>query len=180
MEGDTEVETKMLDFVRTKLTLRDPNVDGNVPTSSSPSKPGIAELAVLSTRISLYFEPSRQSARELEENLHREYIRSGTPSEPILAEAAAHERAIISNRNDDSVATVLHHFVDSDLIDKGFRGELIARLMLTLAYDQAITNHWGTREMVKMDKSFAVVDVRCRAFWKRYWEPENTLSRLEV
>lgn len=63
-----------------------------------------AKWAVLSTRLSLDFESAQycESARQMEANQvashmrilysvpkHREYMRSGTPSEPILAEAAA-------------------------------------------------------------------------------------------
>jgi hypothetical protein len=61
-------------------------------------------LAALSTRILLDFESRRESTRRLEMELvernmriaysvpsHREYVRSGTPSEPILAGGAARE-----------------------------------------------------------------------------------------
>lgn len=63
-----------------------------------------AKLAVFSTRILFEFDPHKQAVWDLEAKLveghmriaysalaHRECYRSGTPSEPILAEAVAQE-----------------------------------------------------------------------------------------
>ncbi len=103
-------------------------------------------LAVLSVCIMLDFEPPRAvadqtEAIQVERHMriaysvpqHRAYMRSGTPSEPILAEAAAQLTRYVSNP-----PTRLAAFVNQGLVDKGHAGELTARLLLTLAYQSAI------------------------------------------
>ena len=93
----------------------------------------------------LNFEPRRISAIK-EENLmvaghlrvanvipsHREYLISSTPSEPIVAEAAAQVHL-----KESMIKTLCDH-VTGGLIEKGQRGELAARLLLTLAHDAAL------------------------------------------
>jgi hypothetical protein len=63
---------------------------------------------------------------------HREYVISWTPWEPIIAEAAAQ---VLRRQN---MVTLLAQNVREGLIDKGQRGELVARLLLTLAHDLAL------------------------------------------
>lgn len=63
---------------------------------------------------------------------HREYMYSGSPSEPVLAEAAAQAMSSMLN-----VVEPLASYVRNGLIQKGERGELVARLLLTLAHDHA-------------------------------------------
>lgn len=67
---------------------------------------------------------------------HREYMRSGAPSEPILAEAAARVMAK-SMPSKGILSEKILAYVQSGLISKGERGELVARLLLTLAHDAA-------------------------------------------
>ena len=104
-----------------------------------------ALLAAISVRLMLNFEPRRISAIK-EENLmvaghlrvanaipsHREYLISSTPSEPIVAEAAAQVHL-----KESMIKTLCDH-VTGGLIEKGQRGELAARLLLTLAHDAAL------------------------------------------
>ncbi len=103
-------------------------------------------LAVLSVCIMLDFEPPRvvadqTEAIQVERHMriaysvpqHRAYMRSGTPSEPILAEAAAQLMKYVKD-----APKTLADFVNKGLVDKGHAGELAARLLLTLAYHQAI------------------------------------------
>ena len=75
---------------------------------------------------------------------HRYYMHSSYPSEPILAEAAA---SIWSRcrekRGDLAIPRMLERHLNTTLIDKGERGELVARLILTLAYDAAVRRHKG-------------------------------------
>ncbi|KAG8993200.1 hypothetical protein FRB94_010956 [Tulasnella sp. JGI-2019a] len=133
--GDPEVKANLLDFARTKLTLHDP--DGRDDYKSALQL-RMAQLAALSIRLLPPLDPSRQYARDLEENLvanhmrigfsvpkHREHIRTGTPSEPILAEAAAHEMAILS-RQDDGVAIALVEHADHGLAGSKTTGKLHA------------------------------------------------------
>ncbi|PSR72358.1 hypothetical protein PHLCEN_2v11764 [Hermanssonia centrifuga] len=138
------VRKDMINFAHTKLIGH-----GNIlPTGASPEereRNGL--LAAIGTRILLEFDTSREESRKREMQLveghmriaysvpiHRQYIRSGYPSEPILAEAAAHEM----NSETQPIINVLSNSIDNGLIDKGNRGELVARLILTQAYDKAI------------------------------------------
>jgi hypothetical protein len=102
-------------------------------------------LAALSVRLLLEFEPRRTQAMEVEKLMiaghlrvaniipqHREYVFSSTPSEPIVAEAACQ----VLRRKD--MVHLLSQNVNEGLIEKGQRGELVARLLLTLAHDQAL------------------------------------------
>ena len=72
---------------------------------------------------------------------HREYMRSSYPSEPILAEAAAHiweKYQQGSERPEAVIPEMLQEHLMAGVIGKGERGELVARLLLTLAYDAAV------------------------------------------
>ncbi|KAF9465579.1 hypothetical protein BDZ94DRAFT_1346066 [Collybia nuda] len=102
-------------------------------------------LAALSIRLLLEFEPLNEMAKNKEVKLvaghirviysvpqHSLYLRSGTPSEPLLAEAAAQ---IMVGRDPLSL---LQNYLSHGLISKGERGELIGRLLLTLARDKAL------------------------------------------
>jgi hypothetical protein len=104
-----------------------------------------AELAALSVRLSLEFEPRRDASREKENSLveghmrvaysvpiHREYMRSGYSSEPILAEAAAE----MMKKFD--VLAALVDVTSNGLIQKGELGELVGRTLLMRAHDKAI------------------------------------------
>ncbi len=136
----------MVKFAREKLTGRRVSSElDDFPRLSERPKEGM--IAALSTRILLEFEPTRESARTFEMSLverhmriaysvptHREYYRSGNPSEPILAEAAAQEMSSSSR----PIAELLRDYINEGLIDEGTRGELVGRLLLTLAYDKAI------------------------------------------
>ena len=102
-------------------------------------------LAALSVRLILEFEPWRIRAMEVKnlmvtghlqvENVipdHREYVISSTLSEPIVAEAAAQ---VLHGQN---MVLLLAQNMSKGLIEKGQRGELVARLLLTLAHDRAL------------------------------------------
>jgi hypothetical protein len=106
-----------------------------------------ARFAILSMRLLLSFEPLRESTRSFEAEqvagymrvaysvpLHREYMRSGSSSEPILAEAAAQ----LMNATGVGVIRAFSETMNDDLIRKGDRGEEVARLLLTLAHDLAV------------------------------------------
>ena len=124
----------MIEFAMMKLAARNyGRYDGN------------SYLAAISVRLMLDFEPRRIAAME-NENLmvagylrvanviprHREYVISSTPSEPIVAEAAAQ---VLREQN---MINLLFSHVRDGLIEKGQRGELVARLLLTLAHDAAL------------------------------------------
>ena len=60
---------------------------------------------------------------------HRQHLRGGTPSEPVLA------RGVMNDMN--SLATITD-FLKDGFISKGERGELLARLLFTLAHDKCV------------------------------------------
>jgi hypothetical protein len=104
-------------------------------------------FAALSTRIMIDVEPRRQAGRALESALvhshlrtvysvpqHREYMRTGTPSEPILAEAAA----VLQHEIGIPPLTFLQYILENNLVGKGERGDLVVRTLLVMAMDSAI------------------------------------------
>ncbi|RDB20920.1 hypothetical protein Hypma_012066 [Hypsizygus marmoreus] len=115
------------------------------------------ELAAASVRLLFDFEPRRAAAAQLESRLveghmriaysvpdHREYLCSGAPSEPLLAEAAG--RILHLGWRDKAVPPkipALVHLVsetlDKGLLSKGEPSELVAKLLLTLAHDACVT-----------------------------------------
>ncbi|KAJ7226128.1 hypothetical protein GGX14DRAFT_423974, partial [Mycena pura] len=107
----------------------------------------VAAFAAVSTRVLIDVEPQRETARRLISTLvcnhlrtvflapaHREYMMTGTPSEPILAEAAA----VIMHESQVSIVKFLQAVLASNLISKRERGELVARALLIMAIDRAI------------------------------------------
>ncbi|KAI1792023.1 hypothetical protein LXA43DRAFT_1008973 [Ganoderma leucocontextum] len=111
-----------------------------------------AQTAVLDVRIMLRFDPRRSAARLRERELvasHMrmvysiprdcEYLRSGYSSEPILAEAAAHQlHAWRVVENADVAVAILERDFDDDLLDRGEIRETVGRLLLILARDRAV------------------------------------------
>ena len=107
--------------------------------------------AIVDLRLMFDYEPRREAARAFEAELvashmrtafsvpqTREYIRSGYPSEPLLAEAAAQQMRVFRSHDPNFTVDILMDNFDSGLLDKGERGELVARELLTSAYDRAI------------------------------------------
>lgn len=134
-EGDDEVRRYIIQFAITKLK------GGNGSDKISDD----AVLAALSTRHLLLFEPDRRApgvttevyeeglAREYRQVAlhmrtvhsipeHREHLRTSTPSEPILAEAAGQLLLIWGGSQVEFLANSLH-----PLIGKGEPGELTGR-----------------------------------------------------
>ncbi|CAE6449509.1 unnamed protein product [Rhizoctonia solani] len=108
------------------------------------------ELAALSIRIGITFESTTHASREAESQQveshmrvvygipkYWEYMRTGTPSEPVLAEAAA--RYLNPIFNGDKISTagprILFENCQNDFIARGERGKLCGRLLVTVAHD---------------------------------------------
>ncbi|KIM83548.1 hypothetical protein PILCRDRAFT_6971 [Piloderma croceum F 1598] len=106
-------------------------------------------LAVVDVLLTLDFEPRRQVTCIREAQLvashmriafsvpkEREYIRSGYPSEPLLAEAAARQMDEFQTLTPDInvMLDTLKHELDSGLLDQGQRGKVVFRLLLSQAY----------------------------------------------
>jgi hypothetical protein len=109
-----------------------------------------ALAAALSVRVILDFDVARKIARAYEEKLvesymrvaffvptHREYLRGGTPSEPLLAEAAAQ---VLNARNslDREAPDLLAKLFEQGLLARGERGEMVGRLLWTIAHDRVV------------------------------------------
>ncbi|KAF8761658.1 hypothetical protein RHS01_01192 [Rhizoctonia solani] len=108
-------------------------------SGGAPSRTSQAELAALSVRIGIAFESMNPAARETESQQverhmrivyaipeHREYMRTGTSSEPVLAEAASNPRILADN-------------CQKGFLARGERGQLCGRLLVTIAHDIALT-----------------------------------------
>jgi len=111
--------------------------------------------AVLDVLLNLDFEPRRQAAYDREAKLvaghmriafsvpkDHEYLRSGYPSEPLMAEAAAQqmdEFQMLDGNPDTSVmAHILKSEFSSGLLDQGQRGEIVFRQLVSEAYRRAV------------------------------------------
>lgn len=111
-----------------------------------------AVLAVVDVLLTLDFEPRRQITRDREAQLvashmrtafsvpqERGYIRSGYPSEPLLAEAASRQMDKFQTLTDTNVMlNTLKHELDSGLLDQGQRGEVVFRLLLSEAHRRGV------------------------------------------
>ncbi|TFK36232.1 hypothetical protein BDQ12DRAFT_254389 [Crucibulum laeve] len=140
----------MVAFAKMKLTGMD---YGGSDISKTEPLPLRSVLAALSTRLLLDFEPRREAGREMEKQLiegnmrivysvlrHREYFRSGTPSEPILAEAATVVMRELTEKN-FTIPALLSSFVNNGFLEKGESGELVGRLLLTTVFDKTVEEH---------------------------------------
>ena len=136
--GGTHVRQQMVQFAKTKLAW------------NAKDK----ELAVLDVRLLLDYEHSAEAWLREEELVesgmriaysvpqHRRYMYSGYPSEPILAEAAASVWADIQQEG-GYIPAILERYINAGLIRKDERGELVARLLLLLAFDAAVQRAGG-------------------------------------
>jgi len=144
--GKAEILPTIIDLARAKLTCSNV-IDGNYPNFSAE-----AQLAVVDVRLMLHYEPRREAVHILQEELvashmriaysvpkHREYIRSGYPSEPVIAEAAAQQMfAFRTSAGANTTLQTLVHNINGGLLDRGELGELAGRALLTAAYDRAV------------------------------------------
>ncbi|KAH0591255.1 hypothetical protein H2248_001345 [Termitomyces sp. 'cryptogamus'] len=100
---------------------------------------------------------------------HRQYLRGGYPSEPFLAEAAsrvlynyfatridkkfkgrtvsAEERlSAIESLYKEDLPRTINFWLSAGLVNKGERGELAARVLLTIAHDIAVLRRFRTHD----------------------------------
>jgi hypothetical protein len=77
---------------------------------------------------------------------HREYMRTGSSSEPVVAEAAASYLRSISKHRGVSIEAprILSENCQKGFLARGERGELCGRLLLTVAHDIAIIEAAGS------------------------------------
>ncbi|KDQ13786.1 hypothetical protein BOTBODRAFT_188265 [Botryobasidium botryosum FD-172 SS1] len=136
--GDDAVRAWMISFARAKLSADRENNTHNL----------LFTLAALSIGLSLDFDSRDAVGKEMilvSEHMRvanvipasRNSLTSSTPSEPILAEAAAH---ILAGTN---MLAELNRHLRNGLVHGGQHGQLVGRLLVTLAYDRAIENRRG-------------------------------------
>lgn len=144
--------TEILELARAKL-VASREIDSSYDAFSRA-----ARLAVLDAQLSLDFEPRREKVQIEEASLveshmrvaysipdHREYLRSGYPSEPLLAEAAARQLWTWRRQNPFVVVETLTNILETGLLDRGELGELTGRQLLLDAYHRAVELEQGDR-----------------------------------
>ncbi|KDQ14213.1 hypothetical protein BOTBODRAFT_175000 [Botryobasidium botryosum FD-172 SS1] len=145
------LESRLVDLARAKLIGKFPVDQSHTNVSRN------ASLAIIDLRLLLDFMPggvkTKATERELVANhmrtafsipSHYEYMHSGYPSEPILAEAAARQLFSFRSHTDTNpVLEILKRETRSGLLDMDERGEVTARVLLTDAYDRAIERECG-------------------------------------
>ncbi|KAK7444315.1 hypothetical protein VKT23_015327 [Stygiomarasmius scandens] len=142
-----EAFDRMIYLARCKL-LNSTHVNDQYMISSYPSR--TAKMAIIGVRLMPVVEASHMLARELVAShmqtvfsvpQSREWIRSGYPSEPILAEAASwqvrHWRDKQKLGEIDCMLDMLHTHLNSDLLSPGEIGEVTGRMILLTARDHA-------------------------------------------
>lgn len=152
------VATELLDLARVKLVACTDELHSNDDSRGqdiSDRWSPVVRRALADIRVSLVYEPSREKTYDELSTLvashmrtaytvpgHREYMRSGYPSEPILAEAAAQELHLLKasdrKKGPTSLAAIAAEALRHDLCSPGERGEVVGRILLTLAYDAAV------------------------------------------
>ena len=139
----------IVDLARAKLIC-----DGNISVPYTMVKHA-AVTAVLDVLLSLDFEPRHQGVHIREAELvashmriafsvpkDRGYIRSGYPSEPLLAEAAARQMHEFQKHTSEPnlMARLLKSEFESGLLDQGQRDEVVIRQLVWEAYRRAVLN----------------------------------------
>ncbi|THU96004.1 hypothetical protein K435DRAFT_110612 [Dendrothele bispora CBS 962.96] len=141
----------MIYLARCKLlntTTPDQSYRNNVPDEVYPTR--TAKMAIIGVRLAPVVEASHILAHELVAShmqtvfsVHqsREWIRSGYPSEPVLAEAAAWQVAHWRNNQKpddiDCMLDMLCTHLTGDLLPPGEIGEVTGRMLLLTARDHA-------------------------------------------
>ncbi|THV06407.1 hypothetical protein K435DRAFT_773348 [Dendrothele bispora CBS 962.96] len=148
-----EAFISMMRLARCKLlgsTLINVSYRSEIPGEISPYPTRTAKMAIIGVRLMPVVEASHTLGRQLVAShmqtvfsvpQSREWIRSGYPSEPILAEAAAWQvqywRSKQQDGDIDCMLDMLHTHLSSDLLSPGEIGEVTGRMILLTARDHA-------------------------------------------
>ncbi|KAF8329151.1 uncharacterized protein EI90DRAFT_3063346, partial [Cantharellus anzutake] len=126
-------------------------------------------IAALGVRIGIVFDIIAQASRTMESKLieshmrvvyaipeHREFLHAGSPSEPILAEAAARHLNDPSNGGEIEIQgpEILAQAREKGLLSKGKHGELCGRLLVTIAHDIAVRQKYSLPDLYSPDPYF--------------------------
>ncbi|KEP50058.1 putative G2/mitotic-specific cyclin cdc13 [Rhizoctonia solani 123E] len=117
----------------------------------APAKSTASNLASIGVRVGLTFDSKTRSSRLMEAKLveshmriiyaipqHGEYMQTGSPSEPLLAEAAARRLERCRGGIVEAGPTILADSCEDGFLARGERGELCGRLLVTIAHDLAV------------------------------------------
>ncbi|THH04277.1 hypothetical protein EW146_g10218 [Bondarzewia mesenterica] len=139
-----QLSTSVLKMARSKL-ICDTDVDESFDHSSAA-----ARLAVADVRLCLDYEPGQQNQMIVAELVtshmrmvysvpkHGQYMHSGYSSEPLLAEAAAMQLQQWRTTRRTALIDTLQRYMGNGVLDLGERGEVVARVLVTEAYDRAV------------------------------------------
>ncbi|KAF8340891.1 hypothetical protein F5887DRAFT_1225901 [Amanita rubescens] len=110
-----------------------------------------AKLAAIDVAITLNYEPRRTWSRALQDTLvasharivfaipkHREYMRTGYPSEPLLAEVANRLLYEEERTSPSFCIETLSQCDENGMLSKGHVGETVARSIMSNAYRRAV------------------------------------------
>ena len=123
------------------LRLRDNPFNASLPLTPANL---IKLIAVLAPRIALTIGPYTLEAPELiashlavltRTDDERHFLRTVYPSEPILAEVSAR---LTHNHGWAHPLSALVHYVQGGIVEAGFRGELITKIVCLMAMDEAL------------------------------------------
>ncbi|CUA74277.1 Polyketide synthase PksJ [Rhizoctonia solani] len=122
-----------------------------ISAHGNPKKSAASNLACIGIRVGITFSSETWSSRQMEANhveshmrviyaipAHREYMRTGSPSEPILAEAAARKLERCGGTILEAGPRILAENCHAGYLARRERGELCGRLLLTIAHDLVI------------------------------------------
>ena len=97
---------------------------------------------------------------------HREFIRCRTPSEPILAEAAA--QLLNATPLEELAPQVLCHAFSCGLLAQGEQGRVVGRLLWMLAHDKVLRGSLDSP--VRFHKPISVINFLKSLFHEKYWD----------
>jgi hypothetical protein len=152
----------LLELARAKL------IGSHKIDASYTDFPTIVRMAVLDVQLSLDYEPRREWIQGEQSSMveshmriaysipsHREYLRSGYPSEPLLAEAAAQQLWKWRSQEPLVVIKTLNEIHTTGFLDRGELGELTGRQLLLDAYHRAVELEQNCRPNSKIPPNFS-------------------------
>ena len=150
-------------FAETKLVC---SKDTFLPfAKSNPSdRNRLALLAILAPRLAVTAGPTSHEAAELiashlavlmttDENRH--VLRTAYPSEPILAEASAN---LTSENGWGQPLRALSDYIKCGIVEGGFRGELLTKIVCLMAIDQAQPKTFDVQSSWRFSRPVKVSD----------------------
>jgi hypothetical protein len=145
--GDpVEASEMVVRLVKSKLLGTEPHSEPFQAPLPLSNKTLIRLLAVLAPRLALTIGPYSQEAAESiashlgvlsKTDADRHFIRTVYPSEPVIMEASAD---LCKTYGWARPLHALQHYVKGGVVDAGFRGELLTKIMCLMAMDTALRN----------------------------------------